>query len=88
MAVFQSFFYFLLAGLCEIGGGYLIWLWLREGKGLGFALAGALVLILYGIIPNPATGPFRTGLCRLWRSLHCFIHSVGMAGRQNCSRSL
>jgi small multidrug resistance family-3 protein len=23
---------FALAGLCEIGGGYLVWLWLREGK--------------------------------------------------------
>ncbi|MEP0921104.1 hypothetical protein NDA02_04830 [Leptolyngbya sp. ST-U4] len=22
----QSLFYFLLAGLCEIGGGYLVWL--------------------------------------------------------------
>ncbi|MFP3490047.1 hypothetical protein R0K20_20850, partial [Staphylococcus sp. SIMBA_130] len=22
---------FTLAGLAEIGGGYLIWLWLREG---------------------------------------------------------
>ena len=25
---------FVLAGLCEIGGGYLVWLWLREGKGV------------------------------------------------------
>ena len=24
-----SIFYFVLAGLCEIGGGYLVWLWLR-----------------------------------------------------------
>lgn len=23
---------FILAGLCEIGGGYLVWLGLREGK--------------------------------------------------------
>ncbi|WP_374702745.1 hypothetical protein [Bacillus sp. V5-8f] len=23
---------FLLAGIAEIGGGYLIWLWLREGN--------------------------------------------------------
>ncbi|MEJ7448152.1 hypothetical protein WL543_12315, partial [Staphylococcus epidermidis] len=27
-----SFLIFILAGLCEIGGGYLIWLWLREGQ--------------------------------------------------------
>ena len=44
-------FFFLLAGLFEIGGGYLIWQWLREGKSLWYALAGAIVLILYGIVP-------------------------------------
>lgn len=47
-----SLFYFVLAGLCEIGGGYLVWLWLREGKPIGFALTGAIVLVLYGVIPT------------------------------------
>lgn len=28
----ESLGLFALAGLCEIGGGYLVWLWLREGK--------------------------------------------------------
>ena len=28
----KSIAYFILAGLCEIGGGYLVWLWLREGR--------------------------------------------------------
>lgn len=50
--VIRSLFFFLLAGLCEIGGGYLIWLWIREGRGLAFALFGALILVLYGIIPT------------------------------------
>lgn len=48
----KSLVYFLLTGLCEIGGGYLVWLWLREGKSLKYALAGWLLLILYGIIPT------------------------------------
>jgi small multidrug resistance family-3 protein len=48
----KSLFYFILAGFCEIGGGYLVWLWLREGKGILFALAGSAVLIIYGIIPT------------------------------------
>jgi small multidrug resistance family-3 protein len=52
MAIAQSLFYFLLAALCEIGGGYLIWLWVREGKSIGLAFAGAVVLILYGFIPT------------------------------------
>jgi small multidrug resistance family-3 protein len=48
---------FLLAGLCEIGGGYLVWLWLREKGPAWYGLAGALVLVLYGMIPTlqPAT---------------------------------
>lgn len=41
---------FLLAGLAEIGGGYLIWLWLREGKPLYFGISGGIALALYGVI--------------------------------------
>ena len=41
---------YLLAGLAEIGGGYLIWQWLRAGKPLWFGVLGAIVLISYGII--------------------------------------
>lgn len=43
---------FLLAGLCEIGGGYLTWLNQREGKPWWYAVAGGIVLILYGVIPT------------------------------------
>ncbi|MCS7221894.1 MAG: YnfA family protein [Anaerolineae bacterium] len=52
MEILRSLFYFVLAGLCEIGGGYLVWLWLREGKSILFALLGAVVLVLYGVIPT------------------------------------
>jgi small multidrug resistance family-3 protein len=54
----KSLFYFVLAGLCEIGGGYLVWLWLREGKPVWFALVGAVVLVLYGVIPTLQPGHF------------------------------
>lgn len=50
--VASSVFLFLLAGLCEIGGGWLVWQWLREGKGVSWGLLGGLILILYGIIPT------------------------------------
>lgn len=50
--IVQSLLYFVAAGLCEIGGGYLVWLWLREGKGLPVAIAGWLLLMLYGVIPT------------------------------------
>jgi small multidrug resistance family-3 protein len=48
----KSLLYFLAAGLCEIGGGYLVWLWLREGRSVWLAVAGAAVLVLYGVIPT------------------------------------
>ena len=32
----KSILFFIIAGFFEIGGGYLIWLWLREGKGKGY----------------------------------------------------
>jgi small multidrug resistance family-3 protein len=41
---------FVLAGLCEIGGGYLVWGWMREHKPLLWALLGALVLASYGVV--------------------------------------
>ena len=44
--------YFILAGLFEIGGGYLMWLWLREGKALWYGVLGAFILVLYGIVPT------------------------------------
>ena len=52
METVKSIFYFILAGLCEIGGGYLIWLWLREGKSIWVAAIGAVILVLYGIVPT------------------------------------
>ena len=51
---------FVLAGLFEIGGGYLVWGFIRQGKPLWWVLAGALVLALYGVVaalqPIPAFG--------------------------------
>jgi small multidrug resistance family-3 protein len=52
MEVTKSLFYFVIAGFCEIGGGYLVWLWRREGKGFGIAVLGAVALVLYGIVPT------------------------------------
>ncbi|MEC2343269.1 YnfA family protein [Paenibacillus barengoltzii] len=43
---------FIVAGLAEIGGGYLVWLWLRESKPLWYGIAGSLILIVYGLIPT------------------------------------
>lgn len=43
---------FFAAALAEIGGGYLVWLWLRKNKKLLLGLIGTIVLFIYGIIPT------------------------------------
>jgi len=48
----MAVFIFVLAGLAEIGGGYMVWLWLRESRSLWFGVVGSIILILYGIIPT------------------------------------
>lgn len=48
--VVRAYALFVLAGLAEIGGGYLVWQWLRQGRSVWLGLAGGVVLFLYGII--------------------------------------
>jgi small multidrug resistance family-3 protein len=40
----KSIALFMLAGLMEIGGGYLVWLWLREGRAVLLGALGGLLL--------------------------------------------
>ncbi len=55
MEIARSVFLFMAAGLAEIGGGYLVWQWLRVGKPLWLGLVGCAVLVLYGVIPTLQT---------------------------------
>jgi small multidrug resistance family-3 protein len=47
-----NLFFFIIAGLCEIGGGYLVWLWLRDGMSWILGVLGGFVLFLYGVVPT------------------------------------
>lgn len=49
-AVARSAALFVLAGLLEIGGGYLVWQWLLAGRPVLAGLAGAAMLALYGVV--------------------------------------
>ncbi len=50
MEFIRSVLIFVVAGLCEIGGGYLVWLWVREGKPFWYGILGGFLLALYGLI--------------------------------------
>ena len=48
----RSIALFAAAAVAEIGGGYLMWRWLREGRSIAVGLAGAALLVVYGVIPT------------------------------------
>lgn len=43
---------FFAAALAEIGGGYLVWIWIRKKKKLAVGILGGIVLFVYGLIPT------------------------------------
>ena len=50
--ILLSLLFFFIASLCEIGGGYLVWLWLREDMSWVLGAVGGFILFLYGIVPT------------------------------------
>ena len=58
MAIVKSISIFILAGFCEIGGGYLIWQSLKEGKPIWYGILGGLILALYGVVATLQTQNF------------------------------
>jgi small multidrug resistance family-3 protein len=48
--ILRSTTLFVLAGLLEIGGAYLLWRAVRAGGGVWLAALGGLLLVLYGAV--------------------------------------
>ena len=46
------FLLFFAAGVLEIGGGWMWWQALREGKPWWYAVIGSAMLCLYGVVPT------------------------------------
>ena len=75
--IVQAFVVFILAGIAEIGGGWLVWNTVREQKPWYWAVMGSFILVLYGFIPTfqPSNsfgriyavyGGFFIGLSYIW----------------------
>lgn len=54
--IVRSVSLFVAAGVCEIAGGYLVWLWLRDHRTAWLGALGGLVLLLYGVLPTLQPG--------------------------------
>jgi small multidrug resistance family-3 protein len=46
----RSILLFLAAAIAEIGGAYLVWIGIKEGKGALVVLLGVLALGIYGVV--------------------------------------
>ncbi|WP_234998031.1 YnfA family protein [Parabacteroides sp. Marseille-P3160] len=56
--ILKSILIFILAGICEIGGGYLIWQTVREGKSLWYGILGGIIMVLYGLVATLQASDF------------------------------
>ena len=50
--VARSALLFALAAVAEIGGAYLVWVGLRDGRGAWFVMLDGLALVAYGVIAS------------------------------------
>lgn len=60
METLRSLSLFVVAAVAEIGGAWLVWQGVREGRGLATIALGAVALVLYGFVatfqPDPHFG--------------------------------
>ena len=80
--------YCSVAAIAEIGGGYLVWKWLRERKGVVFGLFGGVILFIYGIIPTLQPANFGRVYAALWWNLYCICNYMGNFYRQEEARQI
>jgi hypothetical protein len=76
--VLVTLLFFFLAGLCEIGGGYFVWLWLRDGTSWIFGVLGGFVLFLYGSAHVP-TITLSQDLRGIRRRVYRHVDTLGLA---------
>ncbi|PAF51454.1 hypothetical protein BKH43_02090 [Helicobacter sp. 13S00401-1] len=54
----KSILYFLLACIFEVGGGYLVWIWLKNDRPLWIGILGMVMLAVYGVVATLQTSTF------------------------------
>jgi small multidrug resistance family-3 protein len=46
----RSIALFVAAAICEIGGAYLVWIAIKDDRGLLLGVVGAIALVAYGVV--------------------------------------
>lgn len=58
MSIFRSILSFTIAGLLEISGCYLVWIWLKNDKPFWYGLIRLVLLLIYSFVPLLQTTNF------------------------------
>ena len=58
-----------------------MWLWIRDGRGLWFAVIGGIILALYGVIPTLQPANFGRVYAAYGGDLHSAFNPLGLADR-------
>ena len=77
LTIAQAIVIFVLSGFAEIGGGWMVWKAVRDGKPWWWALVGSFVMVLYAFLPTlqptesfgriyAVYGGFFIGLSYIW----------------------
>ena len=74
---------FVAAGVLEIGGGWMWWQALREGKPWWYAVIGSAMLCLYGVVPTfqPQTAGTED-FGRVYAAYGCWFILLSLARRR------
>lgn len=56
--ILRSLGYFVVAAIFELGGGYLVWLWLKHDFAWPIGVLGGFLLFIYGVIPTAQSAHF------------------------------
>ena len=73
----NSVFLFLVAGLCEIAGGWLIWQWLREGKSIFLGVSSEEHFSFFTASSPPFSPPILVGSMPPMEAFSLFSYLCG-----------
>ena len=89
MTTVKSALLFLAAAVAEIGGAYLVWVAVRDGRGIWIGMLGVLSLGLYGLVATlQSDDEFGPGAGRLRWSVHRGVARLGHGVRRLLAGSL
>lgn len=81
MSFIQTLNIYFLVGLCEIGGGYLMWQWLKADRPDWMGLLGAVLLVAYGWMATWQATSFGKTYAVYGGGIRGHVHCLGLVLR-------